>query len=775
MLCATTSCRTQVLPPPESLAENEQQTEQQTEDLSTDSALGSRDESSSSSKGSLSKTKGGEVEPVSGHQKMISQLKKIHRKNKNNPYFGGAIEQAQRRFLDAKRKRNPFAAMAVLRHLGNELTRKGEPDSGMETFDEMQTILDFVNKSHPEKVDPGLQVSLDLGRAIASIRKGETENCVHCIGGEGCLFPIGPAGVHKHPAGSKAALKHLDAVLKRDPENLTAIWLLNIAHMTLGTFPDKVPEEYRLPQSRLTSQVEFPRFPNISSKLGIDTFSHAGGVVIEDFDGDLDLDIFVSTWTTDGQCRYFRNDGNQGFVDQTEASGLEGIVGGLNTRSFDYDNDGDADVLILRGAWLRKFGRHPNSLLRNDGGNRFVDVAYDVGIAGDDHPTQAAEVADFDLDGDLDLFVGNESDPDQLFRNDDGKFIDVAAAAGIDHDGFAKGATWGDVDNDGDPDLYVSRMGEPNQLYQNNGDGTFSPWDDAGVMRPNKSFSCWFFDYDNDGNLDLFVAAYDEGIDQVAADYFGRPMKESDHDRLFKGNGKGQFTDVSVEVGLGRISQTMGSNFGDLNNDGWLDFYLATGSPAIEALQPNLMYLNQGGEEFVDVSIAGGFSHLQKGHSIAFADLDHDGDQDVFAELGGAFLGDAFQNALFLNPGFDGGWVKLLLEGSASNRTAVGARVEVVVHNDKTARSIHRVVSNGSSFGSNPLRLHFGLGDSKQIESVNVNWPGETKPETFTGVVAGKSFRLTEGEAIAEEIDVSPIEWDVKLGLGLPQSDESIE
>ena len=695
---------------------------------------------------------------VTGHQRMVRELARLHNENKNNPYFEGALKHAQQEYQSAKQSRNPYRAIAALYSLGREWTQNGKPEKGLEALEELETVVDYLRKRAPERVPPKLEVDANLARAIAGIRKGENENCVYCLGGEGCLFPIREGGVHRKKEGSQTALKYLDVVLKQDPENLTAIWLLNIAHMTLGTYPDGVPERYRLPEERLNSAVDFPRFQNISTELNIDTFSHAGGVVVEDFDGDLDLDLFVSSWATDGQCRYYRNDGSEGFSDQTEASGLEGIVGGLNTRQIDFDNDGDPDVLILRGAWLQKFGNHPNSLLRNDGGERFVDVAYETGIAGTDFPTQAAAVADYDLDGDLDIFVGNEYQPDQLLRNDNGKFTNVAKQAGVDDPGFAKGCSWGDIDNDGDPDLFVSVMGNNNRLYKNNGDGTFEHIKETIVQKPKESFSSWFFDYNNDGNLDLFVAAYDEGIDQVAADYFGKPMQKSDHDHLFQGNGQGGFVDVSKPMGLGRISQTMGSNFGDLNNDGLLDFYLATGSPALEALQPNLMYLNQG-DKFVDVSIAGGFSHLQKGHAISFVDLDHDGDQDVFAELGGAYEGDAFQNALFQNPGFKAGWIKLQLVGTKTSRTSVGARVEVVAEGPNGLKSFHRVVENGSSFGSNPLRLHVGLGTSTAIHEIRVRWPGTTKDEVFQGMEINNAYRFVEGSAKPEQLELPKIGW----------------
>ena len=314
---------------------------------------------------------------------------------------------------------------------------------------------------------------------------------------------------------------------------------------------------------------------------------------------------------------------------------------------------------MLRGAWLGKDGRHPNSLIRNNGDGSFTDVTIAAGLAGVDHPTQTAGWADYDNDGDLDLFVGNESEQDvrsacQLFRNNgDGSFTDVAAEAGVTNDRYTKGVAWGDYDGDRFPDLYVSNLGDPNRLYHNNRDGTFDDVaDELGVIGPLYSFSVWFWDFDNDGALDLYVTAYQNDLTDVAASYLDAPHRSS-LASLYRGNGKGEFTDVAVQQKLTKVHMSMGSNYGDLDNDGFSDFYLGTGYPNLEGLMPNVMYRNRGGTGFSDITTAGGFGHLQKGHGIAFADFDNDGDQDVFAEMGGAYPGDAFMNALFENPGFD--------------------------------------------------------------------------------------------------------------------------
>src|SRR5262249_40668233 len=212
---------------------------------------------------------------------------------------------------------------------------------------------------------------------------------------------------------------------------------------------------------------------------------------------------------------------------------------------------------------------------------------------------------DFDNDGDLDLYIANEKFPSQLFRNEgNGRFKEIARVAGVTNDRYAKGAVWGDYDNDRYPDLYVSNVEGENRLYHNNRDGTFTDVAPAlGVTRPIHSSPAWFWDYNNDGALDLYVASYHPDVRRVAADYLGLPH-DGEKACLYEGDGKGGFREVAALRGLTRVSQTMGSNYGDLDNDGFPDFYLGTGYPAYEALMPNLLYRNRGGIRFADVTTA---------------------------------------------------------------------------------------------------------------------------------------------------------------------------
>jgi hypothetical protein len=406
-------------------------------------------------------------------------------------------------------------------------------------------------------------------------------------------------------------------------------------------------------------------------------------------------------------------------------------------------------------------GRIRKSLLRNDLrglAGRFVDVTREAGLAAPTYPTQAAGFQDYDGDGDLDLYVGAEAAgsnhyASQLFRNNgDGTFTDRAKEAGVENVRFAKAVAWGDYDDDGDPDLFVSNFGD-NRLYRNNGDGTFT--DVAPELLPPKpapeTFPTWFFDFDNDGDLDLFVADYRLQPARVSASYFGATFE--DGGPLLYRNDGGRFVDVGREVGMARPAMPMGANYGDLDNDGWLDIYLGTGEPDLASLMPNQMYRNAGGR-FVDVTFAGGFGALPKGHGVAFGDLDNDGDQDLFHQLGGFFPGDEFANVLFENPGPAGSWVTLRLEGRRANRFGVGARIEARVRDGGVARSIHVLVGTGGSFGGSSLQQEIGLGGAQRIDELVVRWPRPGPTQVFEDVEVGRFYRVVEGEAELEPIEV---------------------
>ncbi len=723
----------------------------------------------------------GPEQPAS-HHRMLEELAAIAVAAEQDNQFMG---QGQARQFRADRAALPPDATVPERWLlsllvaGQEL-RLGNEELSLALYDEAYRLLGQARD--PVPAEYYVQTVFEMG--VAHMRRAETLNCVERHTSDSCLFPIQGSGVHVNPENTREAARLFSAALEHAREGsreaLRARWLLNVAHMTSGSYPDEVPPRYLIPPGAFASDEPFPRFSEVAPRAGLDVHGHAGAAIAEDFDGDGWLDVMFSTWHTSGNLRYFRNNGDGTFAERTEQAGLRGLYGGLNALQADYDNDGDADVLVLRGAWWRQLGRHPKSLLRNNGDGTFSDVTFDAGLGAIHYPTQTAAWADYDLDGDLDVFVGNESgkgirnvqgtDPDatapcQLFRNDgDGTFTDVAAAAGVQNLRYTKGAVWGDYDNDGDPDLYASNGGHKNRLYRNDGDGTFTDVaEELGVTLPIAGFPTWFWDANNDGWLDLFVGAYGgplqpPDVSSIAAGYLGLPDPDVELPGFYLGDGRGGFRDARAEWGLARRpTQPMGANHGDLDNDGWPDFYLGTGYPGYEGLMPNVMYRNRSGSGFADVTTAGGFGHLQKGHGVAFADLDNDGDQDVLAKMGGGWLGDAYASALFENPGFGGRWLKLSLVGVRSNRSGVGARIRAEIVDGGRRRSVHHLVSTGSSFGANPLRAEIGLGGARRIERLEIRWPARDSVQRFEDVAVDQWIEVTEGRPDYRQRPLRPV------------------
>jgi hypothetical protein len=327
--------------------------------------------------------------------------------------------------------------------------------------------------------------------------------------------------------------------------------------------------------------------------------------------------------------------------------------------------------------------------------------------------------------------------------------------------GLVKGVVWGDYDNDGRLDLFVTRLqaDQPNRLFRNEGPGEDGTWSfrdraaEAGVQGPPVSFPTWFFDYDNDGWLDLFVAGFSGTLGDVALEYLGRPHGDQ-LPRLYRNNGDGTFADVTRVARVDKIMWAMGSNYGDLDNDGWLDFYVGTGAPDYRALMPNRMFRNAGGAFFQDVTASGGFGNLQKGHGVAFGDIDGDGDQDIYQVVGGAYEGDTFQNALFLNPGHGNSWVTLRLEGVASNRAAIGARIMMRVATPAGDREIHATVGSGGSFGGSSLQQEVGLGTATAIRTLTITWPATGQTDTYEDIGVNRVYRIREGDPSAVVVEL---------------------
>jgi hypothetical protein len=248
--------------------------------------------------------------------------------------------------------------------------------------------------------------------------------------------------------------------------------------------------------------------------------------------------------------------------------------------------------------------------------------------------------------------------------------------------------------------------------------------------------------------------------DMVAREYLHLPLQTAldgrtvafEPSRLYHNRGDGTFEDVTHRAGLDdKVIYAMGSNFGDLDNDGWLDFYAGTGNPDLRSIVPNRMFRGVGGKRFEEVTLPGGFGHIQKGHPTAFADLDRDGDEDVYMVVGGAYQGDRATSVLFQNPGAwpKNRWIALELEGRAANRSAIGARVELEVADASGAtRFVRRTVGTGGSFGAGSLQLHVGLGPATAVRAVRVQWPDSARSRSeYTGLGLDRVYHIAQGAA----------------------------
>jgi hypothetical protein len=628
---------------------------------------------------------------------------------------------------------------------------KGDPTSAY------QTLVDFEQRIKGTPQEAELLYTIIFYKGVTALRMGENDNCVHCRGRSACIFPIAPVAIHLDTNGSHLAIQHFAEYLRQFPDDLEVKWLINLAHQTLGDDAAKIDPSHRLDlDSFIKSEFDIGQFHDVAHRVGLhDRLNQSGGGILEDFDNDGLLDVVVTSWAPSESMGFFRNKGDGSFEDRTQAAGLGDQRGGLYCVQADYNNDGNLDIFVPRGSWLPLHLSQRPSLLRNNGNGTFTDVTSEAGLMTPTNSTSAAW-ADYDNDGFLDLFICCQQQPSRLYRNmGNGTFEEVGARAGLPADlAGCLGATWIDYDNDGYPDLfmtlsggtagYVSKTNERSaRLYRNNRNGTFTDVGKSiGIDGPTFGFSCWAFDFDNDGCIDIFATGSGHSLEDVVKGLLGQPH-DKHTSKLYRNLGGKRFQDMTKAAGLEKAYLPMGSNFGDLDNDGFLDFYLATGDPALSTLIPNRLFKNVGGKRFAEITSSSGTGHLQKGHSVAFGDWDRNGTLDLFVELGGAIEGDRYHNVLFQNPGQGNNWLSVKLVGQKTNRAAIGARIKVVTAGG-TPLTVQRHVSSGSSFGANPLEQHIGLGKADRVATLEIYWPTSATTQVFHDVAANQSIEIVE-------------------------------
>ena len=620
--------------------------------------------------------------------------------------------------------------------------------------------------------------------ALAHLRHAEAVNCLDRLerrspmaahAGAMCALPL--IVHHEQREPSRRAAELFEILLDRhDGSNAVYRWLLNFSHMTVHGFPEDVPAPYRLEEDFVDRLYGTPgpevqalaghlRFVDRASELGVDRLDTGRGVAVEDFDRDGDLDLVTAGTFED--VRYYRNDFQDigRFTDVTGEIGLGGLFQPFFLSAADYDDDGRVDLLV--GRPFERFELLHNEIDGERGG--FRDVTSESGLLrpGDEErlaTTWTPAWGDVDRDGDLDLFLAQwgvrfpSSSPllsaprmrSRLYlnvprrdgRNGGVRFRDVTAEYGLEgvvRGAFFVGAVFGDLEGDGYPELMLSSWVRGGSVLLRNVDGR--RFEDSGLIDPKRpGFMSGFVDVDHDGRLDLFRGGF--GVARTStpqvlerASGAARPLPKERLEGVGISRILGQTPEGRLELRAGYFAgdpplSTMGASYGDLDNDGCLDFYLGTGTPEPWYVLPNLMYVGRregwkcrGGT--VDVSRLHGFGTVQKGHGIVFFDFDEDGDQDVYSALGGMWPGDEWPNQLFVNEGDTGNaWVKLRLRGRRTNRFGVGAMIRVVAtgpEGESIVRTYHMDAKTG--FGSAPYLAHIGLGAAVAVEEVEVRWP----------------------------------------------------
>lgn len=521
---------------------------------------------------------------------------------------------------------------------------------------------------------------------------------------------------------------------------------------------------------------------------GVDSKSYiieakGSGIAFFDYDQDGWLDIYLTngtrlntTWPP-GQApttQLYHNNHDGTFTDVTAKSGLARTGWQTGVCVGDFDNDGWDDLFCT-------FWGH-NILFRNNGDGTFTDVTKQAGLWKDEvRWGSGCTWLDYDRDGFLDLFVANYIlfDPSKvpaageamtcqykgvpvmcgprglpggmniLYRNNgDGTFTDVSEKSGILKPGprYSITAVSCDFDNDGWPDIYVAVDSEPSILFHNNHDGTFS---DIAVMA-----GCG---YSQDGNeqAGMGVAVGDYDCDG-AFDIFKTNFAD-DTSNLYHNNGDGTFAEVTFQAGVGQDTQNVkwGCGFIDYDNDGWPDILQVDGHvyPSIDRvgvgqtfMEPRIVYRNLGNGKFQEVSneMGPGIEARHSSRGCAFGDYDNDGDIDVVVNNM-----NEIPSLLRNDGGNKNNWIKIKLIGTKCNRTAIGARVRVAIGNHSQLDEVH---SGTSVMSQSDLRLHFGIGQAKKVDRLEVKWPTTQKVEAFTDLDPNQILVIKEGSGIIQKI-----------------------
>lgn len=531
------------------------------------------------------------------------------------------------------------------------------------------------------------------------------------------------------------------------------------------------------------------RFTETAREAGLaDPGVNGAGVAFGDYDNDGDVDIYISnsdaaTLAFGIHNRLWENDGQGHFVDVSETRGVANRGGlGRGVSWGDYDNDGDADLLVANmQSSAQASNSVPTTLYRNQltetGSADFIDVTREAGLmrkgnaddarlGGISNTAGGIAWVDYDADGYLDiLWRSTDYDVDQaLFHNNgDGSFTDVTVESGVGILGRVRAANgqgssgWFDMDNDGHVDLLTPNEGDANVLFRNLGDGTFAditrrrrPPSGLAFLNPGDTNGVCIGDIDNDGDMDVYLPNADQANRLIRNDWVEK--------------GEVTFTDITMASGSGDMGGARGCTMADFDNDGLIDIYVSNGGPSNALFNDvvgglpvfvqfyiawtpgrNTLLRNNGDATFTDVTVGSGAEGVGIGTGVASGDVNGDGFPDIVATnrtyyKSGERISDQQQNRLFLNRGNDNHWIKVRLIGTRSNRNAYNARVRLVAGDLQQYRELFSATGYNSA---DDATLIFGLGPRSQVDLIEVTWPSGSV-QTLRDVAAGQTLTITE-------------------------------
>ena len=522
--------------------------------------------------------------------------------------------------------------------------------------------------------------------------------------------------------------------------------------------------------SWLPAQSNQPKLVDVTQNVGINFIhnfgddemsnlieSSVGGCAFFDYDGDGDLDIYLVNGSYNETISHIRgrknkgklsnalycNNGDLSFTDVTNVAGVGHKGMGMAVVTADYDNDGDQDIFVSNWG--------PNVFYRNNGNGTFSDITKSAGLD-NDQAGIGCTFLDYDLDGFLDLYVGNYIDfdpdyqyyyaaqkfpgplayhgqPDILYHNNgDGSFTDVTKKAGVyNPEGRAMGVNSCDIDDDGDWDIFVANDAMENYLYRNNGDGTFNNI----ALRTATGFG---------QNGEATSAMSGEFGDINASGLVDIIVPDMAYSCIYKNTGAGYFEEMSARMGLaaacGQYTSWSGNLF-DFDHDGLVDLFISNGHPHRLIGEEDLMLLNVSGKHFENIShkLGDDFQAKFVGRGSAVGDYDNDGDLDILV------LNLNNRPCLYRNEGGNSNsWLLIHLVGTKSNRDAIGSRIRLTI--DGSTQTRWRMSGSGY-LSQSDYRIHFGVGDHKQIDKIEIRWP-TGKIQTLTNIKVNQILKIIE-------------------------------